>query len=79
MRNREGEMKVDKKTVHCPNCDSQNLRLINVVQEWVFERQSWEDTDSPEGYVYYCRDCDIENSECVYKSKFYSSQTSEKR
>jgi hypothetical protein len=40
LRGSEGEMKVDKKTVHCPNCDSQNLRLINVVQKWDVETQN---------------------------------------
>tara|TARA_R110002051_G_scaffold77664_1_gene141124 strand:- start:779 stop:1201 length:423 start_codon:yes stop_codon:yes gene_type:complete len=65
----EGERTMtDKQTAHCLSCDSRKVQIHNVVQEWDVETQDFEDTDSPEGYIFYCPDCGMENSECVYKS-----------
>jgi len=52
-------------TIHCKSCDSENLRMQNVVCKWDIEAQKWKFTDSPEGYIYLCLDCGDEDADCI--------------
>jgi len=49
----------------CEDCDSTNIVMINAVLKWDFEKQNWDLSDSPEGYMYMCLDEYHENFDCI--------------
>ena len=47
--------------MECEDCNSTDILMHGAVLKWDYEKQSWEQWDSPEGYTYMCLDRFHEN------------------
>ena len=55
-----------KRTVHCIDCDSQNVVMANAICKWDIDNQKWEYSENYDP-MFQCPDCGRDSRECTEK------------
>jgi len=62
--------KVSKVSVHCLECDSEDISKLNITAVWDFQLQQWVYNElSHPSHVYRCRDCHVESKELLWRAE----------